>query len=297
LHGVAVASAALLATGCGDSQRTRRADQHETNAACTSVLTWKKEPSGGVHARSVLTIGWGQNPAPTSSSLLERTTASRGTRAGLLPPAREDKSTRREDEPRRPRFVAPAGRAAPACLARAVLAQPLVGASSEQPTVAECHRCHSRPTRFGAAYPPTDRGKRTAVSRRKQTWARRNRFRRNGAVRARCLAWLLQRRTDSHTWRAEWTGGPSADQRSGPSSRRQPRPAIGWTPLVVWIAKKRSRRPQRSISWTANRKRASVCQRRLMPKRSGAAEGVGDARRPAPVQIDHSGRRGPVSGL
>ena len=81
-------------------------------------------------------------------------------------------------------------------------------------------------------------------------------------------------------------------------SRPQPRrPAIGWTPLVVWIAKKRSRRPQRSISWTANRKRASVCQRRLMPIRSGAAEGVGDGRRPAPVQIDHSGRRGPFSGL
>jgi hypothetical protein len=29
-----------------------------------------------------------------------------------------------------------------------------------------------------------------------------------------------------------------------PASRRQPRrPAIGWTPLVLWIAQKRSRRP------------------------------------------------------
>jgi hypothetical protein len=55
---------------------------------------------------------------------------------------------------------------------------------------------------------------------------------------------------------------------------------------------------ERSCSQTANanRKPASVCQRRLMPKGSGAAEGVGDARRPAPVQIDHSGRRGPFSG-
>ena len=32
-------------------------------------------------------------------------------------------------------------------------------------------------------------------------------------------------------------------------------------------------------------------------KRSGAAEGVGDGPRPAPVQIDHSGRRAPFSGL
>jgi hypothetical protein len=40
-------------------------------------------------------------------------------------------------------------------------------------------------------------------------------------------------------------------------SRRQPRrPAIGWTPLVLWIAQKRSGRPQRSTSRTANRKRA-----------------------------------------
>ncbi len=35
----------------------------------------------------------------------------------------------------------------------------------------------------------------------------------------------------------------------------------------------------------------------LTPKRSSAAEGVGDGRRPAPVQIDDSGRRGPFSGL
>ena len=35
----------------------------------------------------------------------------------------------------------------------------------------------------------------------------------------------------------------------------------------------------------------------LTPRRSGAAEGVGDGRRPAPVQIDDSGRRGPFSGL
>ena len=69
-----------------------------------------------------------------------------------------------------------------------------------------------------------------------------------------------------------------------PSSRRQPRwPAIGWTPLVLWNTQKR-------LS-------GAVHRRRWMPMRSGAAEGVGDARRPAPVQIDHGGRRGPFSGL
>ena len=35
----------------------------------------------------------------------------------------------------------------------------------------------------------------------------------------------------------------------------------------------------------------------LTPERSGAAEGVRDGRRPARVQIDDSGRRGPFSGL
>jgi hypothetical protein len=69
--------------------------------------------------------------------------------------------------------------------------------------------------------------------------------------------------------------------------------------LVLWIAQTRSRRPHRSISRTANRKRARppVGQLRLMPKPSGAAKGVGDGRRPAPIQIDHSRRRGPFSGL
>ena len=32
---------------------------------------------------------------------------------------------------------------------------------------------------------------------------RRDPYRRNGAVRARCLAWLLHRRTDSHIWRGD----------------------------------------------------------------------------------------------
>ena len=69
-----------------------------------------------------------------------------------------------------------------------------------------------------------------------------------------------------------------------PSSRRQPRwPAIGWTPLVLWNTQKRLSGP--------------VHRRRWMPMRSGAAEGVGDAPRPAPVQIDHRGRRGPFSSL
>jgi hypothetical protein len=35
----------------------------------------------------------------------------------------------------------------------------------------------------------------------------------------------------------------------------------------------------------------------LTPKRSGAAEGVGEGRRPTPVQIDDSGRRWPFSDL
>ncbi len=70
-------------------------------------------------------------------------------------------------------------------------------------------------------------------------------------------------------------------------------------PLVLWNAQRRSRRPQTSFSPTANRKRARppVGQLRLMPKRSGTAEGVGDGRCPAPVQVDHSRRRGPFSGL
>ena len=69
-----------------------------------------------------------------------------------------------------------------------------------------------------------------------------------------------------------------------PSSRRQPRwPAIGWTPLVLWNTQKRLSGP--------------VHRRRWMPMRSGAAEGVGDAPRPAPAQIDHGGRRGPFPGL
>ena len=39
------------------------------------------------------------------------------------------------------------------------------------------------------------------------------------------------------------------------------------------------------------------CVNPLTPERSGAAEGVRDGRRPARVQIDDSGRRGPFSGL
>ena len=110
---------------------------------------------------------------------------------------------------------------------------------------------------------------------------RRDPYRRNGAVRARCLAWLLHRRTDSHI------GGTGVGDRINthvPSSRRQPRwPAIGWTPLVLWNTQKRLSGP--------------VHRRRWMPMRSGAAEGVGEGRRPTPVQIDHGGRRGPFSGL
>ena len=80
-------------------------------------------------------------------------------------------------------------------------------------------------------------------------------------------------------------------------SRRQARrSASAWTSLLLWIAQGVPGGLERSRSRTTNRKRASVCQRRLMPIRSGAAEGVGDGRRPAPVQIDHSRRRGPFSG-
>ena len=82
-------------------------------------------------------------------------------------------------------------------------------------------------------------------------------------------------------------------------SRREPRrPTIGWRSLVLWIAHERVPGDLSGpFHGRLDRKRASVCQRRLMPKRSAAAEGVGDARRPAPVQIDHSGRRGPFPGL
>ena len=122
-------------------------------------------------------------------------------------------------------------------------------------------------------------------------------FRRDGTVRARRLAWLLPCRADSHTRRGDrrWligstltfveVGGKHAGRRA-PGRRCCP----GWRRGVPSGL-------ERSCSRTANRKRASACQRRLLPIRSGAAEGVGDARRKAPVQIDHSGRRGPFSGL
>jgi len=126
---------------------------------------------------------------------------------------------------------------------------------------------------------------------------RRGPYRRNGAECARCRAWLVHRRTDSHAQQGDEGVGALFNSHV-PTSRRQPRwLAIGWTSLVLWNAAMRSRRPQQSISRTADRERAPVCQRRLMPERSGAAEGVGDGRRPAPVQIDHSRRRGPFSGL
>jgi hypothetical protein len=62
------------------------------------------------------------------------------------------------------------------------------------------------------------------------------------------------------------------------------------------LRKERSRRPERSFT-DGYRKRASVGQRRFVRKHSGAVEGVVDGRRPAPVQIDHSGGRGPLSSL
>jgi hypothetical protein len=47
--------------------------------------------------------------------------------------------------------------------------------------------------------------------------------------------WLLQRRTDSHT------GAVTVADRIRIHVRRQPRwPAIGWTPLVLRNAQKRS---------------------------------------------------------
>jgi hypothetical protein len=59
--------------------------------------------------------------------------------------------------------------------------------------------------------------------------------------------------------------------------------------------------PRRARSQTVNRRHRPVCQNGIdaqpLTKRSGAAEGVGDGRRPAPTQVDHSGRRGPFSGL
>jgi hypothetical protein len=54
---------------------------------------------------------------------------------------------------------------------------------------------------------------------------------------------------------------------------------------------------RRPGSQTAKRKRGSVYQRHLRPRRSGTAEGVGAGRRPGPVQIADSGRCGPFSGL
>ena len=77
-------------------------------------------------------------------------------------------------------------------------------------------------------------------------------------MRARCLAWLLHRRTDSHMT----TGVGHRINTHVRRSWRQPRrPAIAWTSLALWIAQERSRRPERSCSRTANRKRAYVGQR------------------------------------
>jgi hypothetical protein len=65
-------------------------------------------------------------------------------------------------------------------------------------------------------------------------------------------------------------------------------------PLDEW--QKRSRR-RSALPFTDGQAQARVgMSAALTPKRSGAAEGVGEGRRPAPVQIDDSGRRGPLSG-
>jgi hypothetical protein len=102
-------------------------------------------------------------------------------------------------------------------------------------------------------------------------------YRRNGAVRARCLARLLHRRADrikAHDRRSRrqprwpaigWTSlvlwnAQNRIKAHDRRSRRQPRwPAIGWTSLVLWNAQNRSRRPQRSCS--RRLMQASVCER------------------------------------
>ena len=58
-----------------------------------------------------------------------------------------------------------------------------------------------RTSREGPPSPQSSTSPGTTSSRRRRH--RDCRSRRNGAVRARCLAWLLHRRTDSHIWRAD----------------------------------------------------------------------------------------------
>jgi hypothetical protein len=50
--------------------------------------------------------------------------------------------------------------------------------------------------------------------------------------------------------------------------------------------------PRRRCVWQGR-----PIQNGIEARRSGAVEGVGDGRRPGPVQIDDRGRRGPFSGL
>ena len=52
-----------------------------------------------------------------------------------------------------------------------------------------------------------------------------------------------------------------------------------------------------ALDYGPERERASVFQRHLRPNRSGAAECVGEGRRPAAVPIDDGGRRRPFCGM
>jgi hypothetical protein len=122
--------------------------------------------------------------------------------------------------------------------------------------------------------------------------------RRNGAVRARCLVWLLHRRTDSRTWRGGRRRSSNQPSRSSKSAATPPAgdrlDAAGAVDCAGSASGDLSGPLHGQLTASA---RPPVDQLQLMPKRSGAAEGVGDGRRPAPVQIDHSGRRGPFSRL
>jgi hypothetical protein len=137
----------------------------------------------------------------------------------------------------------------------------------------------------------------TAAASPKQPRRRRGAKGRNGAVRARCLAWLLHGRADSHAWRDDRRRCSVQQSRSSKSA------ATSWPGSAGrrWCCGTRRSVPG-DLSGPLHRRltasaRPPVGQLRLMPKRSGAAEGVGDGRRPTPVEVDHSRRRGPFSGL
>jgi hypothetical protein len=98
----------------------------------------------------------------------------------------------------------------------------------------------------------------------------------------RCLLAARSAATCKHTWL-------SLAWRNGHRGRRQARCLVRTNGRRVCGDRRRFRLPD---GHAQPRVRTA-----LRPRRSGAAEGVGAGRRPAPVQIGDGGRRGPFSGM